>query len=48
MKSDSDRDLIIAVEALGNHQPFFTPQVTEAILGRSNTGEPERLTARER
>ena len=57
VKSDSERDLIIAVEALGNHQPFFTPQVTEVILGRFNSGGPvkevpdlirERLTARER
>jgi DNA-binding NarL/FixJ family response regulator len=57
VKSDSDRDLIIAVETLGNHQPFFTPRVTEVILGCFNSGEPvkevpdlirERLTARER
>jgi DNA-binding NarL/FixJ family response regulator len=57
VKSDSDRDLIIAVEALANHKPFFTPRVTEVILGRFNSGEPikevpdlisERLTARER
>jgi DNA-binding NarL/FixJ family response regulator len=57
VKSDSDRDLIIAVETLAKHKPFFTPQVTEVILGRFNSGGPvkevpdlirERLTARER
>jgi DNA-binding NarL/FixJ family response regulator len=57
VKSDSDRDLISAVETLANHKPFFAPQVTEVILGRFNTGGPvkevpdlirERLTARER
>ena len=57
VKSDSDRYLIIAVEALANHKPFFTPRVTEVILGRFNSGGPvkevpdlisERLTARER
>jgi DNA-binding NarL/FixJ family response regulator len=57
VESDSDRDLIMAVEALVDHKPFFTPQVTEVILGRFNSGEPvkevpdlvsERLTARER
>jgi len=29
VKSDSDRDLIIAVETLANHKPFFTPRATE-------------------
>jgi DNA-binding NarL/FixJ family response regulator len=57
VKSDSERDLINAVENLANHKPFFTPQVTEVILGRFNSGPPvkevpdlirERLTARER
>jgi DNA-binding NarL/FixJ family response regulator len=57
VKSDSERDLSIAVEALANHKPFFTPRVTEVILGRFNSGPPvkevpdlirERLTARER
>jgi DNA-binding NarL/FixJ family response regulator len=32
MKSDSGRDLVIAVEALARHQPFFAPRVTEVIL----------------
>src|SRR5271154_1595803 len=58
VKSDSDRDLIIAVEALANHKPFLTPRATEVILSNFNnagrlTGEPpesvrDRLTSRER
>ena len=57
VKSDSDRDLVIAVETLANHKPFFTPRATEVILGNFNTGTvrnklPEeirdRLTSRER
>lgn len=57
-KSDSGRDLTIAVEALANHKPFFTPRVTELILsnlnarGTSSSAMPEvsgeRLTPRER
>ena len=37
VKSDSDRDLVIAVEALSNHQPFFTPRATELILSNFNS-----------
>ena len=58
VKSDSDRDLLIAIEALANHKPFFTPRATELILSNFNNkggqqGEvPEisgdRLTSRER
>jgi DNA-binding NarL/FixJ family response regulator len=59
VKSDSDRDLVIAVETLANHKPFFTPRATEVILsnlsGRRNQGPQEipeslrdRLTSRER
>jgi DNA-binding NarL/FixJ family response regulator len=57
VKSDSDRDLIIAVETLARHKPFFTPHATEVILGSFNTGGPvkevpelvsQRLTSRER
>jgi DNA-binding NarL/FixJ family response regulator len=57
IKSDSDRDLVIAVETLAKHRPFFTPLATEVILGNFNTGEPieevpklvgDRLTSRER
>src|SRR5271170_2638870 len=57
VKSDSDRDLVIAVETLANHKPFFTPRATEIILNSFNgtgrmTDIPEslrdRLTSRER
>jgi DNA-binding NarL/FixJ family response regulator len=58
VKSDSDRDLVVAVEALSNHKPFFTPRATELILNRFNksgasTSEirplvRDRLTSRER
>jgi DNA-binding NarL/FixJ family response regulator len=57
VKSDSDRDLIIAVETLAKHKPFFTPHATEVILGNYNMGRPNaplpelighRLTSRER
>jgi DNA-binding NarL/FixJ family response regulator len=57
VKSDSDRDLVIAVEALSNHKPFFTPRATELILSNFNNKGPvgempdiigERLTSRER
>ena len=57
VKSDSDRDLVIAVETLAKHQPFFTPLATEVILSNFNAGGPiakvpetirDRLTSRER
>jgi DNA-binding NarL/FixJ family response regulator len=57
IKSDSDRDLLIAVETLANHKPFFTPRATEVILGNLQVGPiraqmpgtlRERLTSRER
>jgi DNA-binding NarL/FixJ family response regulator len=57
VKSDSDRDLVVAVEALAKHRPFFTPLATEAMLTGLNTAssalekpEPteDRLTSRER
>jgi DNA-binding NarL/FixJ family response regulator len=57
VKSDSDRDLVIAVETLANHKPFFTPRATEVMLTNFNSGKtkadlPEtmrdRLTSRER
>jgi DNA-binding NarL/FixJ family response regulator len=58
VKSDSDRDLVIAVETLANHKPFFTPRATELILSNFNqkdgslTEMPQsvgdRLTSRER
>jgi DNA-binding NarL/FixJ family response regulator len=56
VKSDSDRDLVIAVETLANHKPFFTPRATELILRNYNQGDtvdvsepsPKNLTTRER
>jgi DNA-binding NarL/FixJ family response regulator len=57
VKSDSNRDLIVAVESLANHKPFFSPTITEVILDRFSSREPikqtreftrERLTPRER
>jgi DNA-binding NarL/FixJ family response regulator len=32
VKSDSDRDLIVALETLANHKPFFTSIATEVML----------------
>ena len=57
VKSDSDRDLIIALETLANHKPFFTSMATEVML--TNFQRPgslpapgemrtSRLTSRER
>jgi DNA-binding NarL/FixJ family response regulator len=57
MKSDSDRDLIDALEKLANHEPFFTSKAAEMMLARFNHSGShscmketvgERLTARER
>src|ERR1700680_3512413 len=57
LKTDSDRDLIVAVENLDRHKPFFTSHATEVIRGEFNTGEPvtnipkllhNRVTSRER
>src|ERR1700676_2238759 len=54
VKSDSDRDLGIAVLALAKHKPFFTPVATEAVLNNLGKGvadaEPKDgwLTSRER
>jgi DNA-binding NarL/FixJ family response regulator len=56
LKSDSDRDLIAAVEALENHRPFFAICATELMLnskrGYADSVSPadnweEPLTARE-
>jgi DNA-binding NarL/FixJ family response regulator len=56
VKSDSDRDLIVALEALSNHKPFFTSKATEVMLTNYNQGTrvnldeiiKGRLTTRER
>jgi len=54
LKSDSDQDLVHAVEALSHHKPFFTARVTEMFLSNRANGVPDsaeamrhRLTARE-
>ncbi|MGH9689913.1 MAG: response regulator [Candidatus Acidiferrales bacterium] len=57
-KSESDRDLVLAVEALANHKPFFTSHATELMLTnlsgaggsfrRGSSDVKERLTPRER
>lgn len=56
VKSDSERDLVAAVEALSNHRSFFTSRATDVILGRVRGDESEeaiqelfrnRLTPRE-
>ena len=36
VKSDSDRDLVRAIEALANHKPFFTSRLTEMMLDSWN------------
>src|ERR1700681_2690838 len=51
VKSDSDRDLIVAVETLANHKPFLTPRATEVMLssfkeGRMRTELPARARDR--
>ena len=56
VKSDSDRDLTIAVETLAKHEPFFTPRATAMILRNFNEGKRagshesvrDSLTPRER
>ena len=57
LKSDSDRDLIAAVEALANHRPYFAICATEMMLNSkkssvhsSHPADPweEPLTSRER
>lgn len=57
LKAETDRDLASAVEALANHQTFFTPRAAEMLLNGfsvRNSGadlrvlRPSRLTPRER
>jgi DNA-binding NarL/FixJ family response regulator len=56
-KSDSDRDLVIAVQTLANHKPFFNSCAAEVILTNFNEGivpadlsgpRGDQLTSRER
>jgi DNA-binding NarL/FixJ family response regulator len=57
LKSDSEHDLLVAVETLARHKPFFTSQATEVIQGKFSLGIPvaiiptslaSRVTSRER
>ena len=57
LKSDTERDLVTAVDALRRHKPFFTSLATEVMLNRSiesrkreSKGAPadSQLTHRER
>ena len=57
MKSDADRDLVSAVEALANRRTFFTSRAAEMLLDGytkdTSSGDPQvqlrnRLTPRER
>lgn len=57
VKSDSDRDLLVALDALSKHRPFFTSKATELMMTNFNHSGPrvqagdlthERLTSRER
>jgi DNA-binding NarL/FixJ family response regulator len=57
MKSDADKDLVTAVEALANHRSFFTARAADMLLDGfmkhssapdSQAMLPNRLTSRER
>jgi DNA-binding NarL/FixJ family response regulator len=57
LKSDSEHDLLVAVETLARHKPFFTSQAAEVIQGKFSLGIPvakiltslaSRVTSRER
>jgi DNA-binding NarL/FixJ family response regulator len=53
LKSDSDKDLLLAVEALARHKPFFTAQATDVIHSEFNIRARipllrSRVTSRER
>jgi len=55
LKSDAERDLVSAVEALANNEPFFTPGATNVVVedARENSNVADkglfvdRLTCRE-
>jgi DNA-binding NarL/FixJ family response regulator len=57
LKSDPDHDLVVAVETLARHKPFFTSQAAEVIKSGFDAGERvttipksvgNRVTSRER
>jgi DNA-binding NarL/FixJ family response regulator len=49
LKSDAKSHLIVAIESLATHKPFFSAQVSEALLGSFRAhGSEAKLTNRER
>ncbi len=56
LKTDSDHDLVIAVETLAQHKPFFTSRVKDVMKSEFDTGlsstnaitSGNRITSRER
>lgn len=51
MKSDADRDLVAAVEALANRRTFFTARAAEMLLNgfsRPATGSEPQVSSRDR
>jgi DNA-binding NarL/FixJ family response regulator len=46
LKSDADRDLLDAVEAVSKKRHFFTARLSEMVLGRYLTGAPATTTKR--
>jgi DNA-binding NarL/FixJ family response regulator len=53
LKSDAEKELLAAVEALSNHHPYFSWVVSESLLNHyvkenGNSADKELLTPRER
>jgi len=51
LKSEADDEIINAIKTLARHRPFFSSQVSEALLDKFNSAVPSqanRLTTRER
>ena len=51
LKSDAKRNLLEAIESLAAHKPYFTPQISEALLDsfiKQQHGKSSPLTRRER
>jgi DNA-binding NarL/FixJ family response regulator len=44
LKTDADRDLLDAVEAVSKKRHFFTARLSEMVLGKYLTGEPTAKT----
>ncbi len=43
LNTDSDRDLVTAIDCLANHRPFFTARATEMLLTLNRTRARRRL-----